>query len=96
MDAPPNHWYDAVAALLAALVGGGGIKYWYHVRKLQRADNVDGGVSKSLTFVLTELRAELARSHADCDELRARVAALEEENRAQRAEIEALRSKLHS
>lgn len=47
----------AGAALTGALVA---LKWWYHVRKLARADRQDGSISRSLEFVLDQLHREIA------------------------------------
>ena len=52
------------------------VRWWYHVRKLAHADKVDGSVSKSLDFVLNELRAEIQRLKLENATLREEVAEL--------------------
>jgi len=61
------------AACIAAVATA--IGWWFHVRRLTRADRVDSGISESISFVLKELRHELGRLSAENVELRARVAA---------------------
>jgi chromosome segregation ATPase len=60
---------------------------------LQHADETDGAVTKSISFVINELRAEIARAKTEHLELRSRISALEAKNEEQRAEIAGLRAK---
>jgi len=77
----------------ACLGVAGAVRWWYHVRRMQNADSTDGAVTKSISFVINELKDEIARAKAEHKELRTRILALEAQNELQRTEIEALRAK---
>lgn len=83
-----SSWFG-IGGLATALVSAVG--WWFHVRRLARADKIDGGVTKSLEFVLNALRAEIAANHMTILELRARIIALETQNEAQHQELRTLR-----
>lgn len=70
-DLIDHGWWAAAGAACAAAVTG--VKWWFHVRRLNNADKIDGGISKSLEFVFKELRAEITA-------LKLEVAALKAEN----------------
>lgn len=89
---PPSDasdWFGlgGLAAAIASAVG-----WWFHVRRLARADKVDGSVTASLKFVLEAMRAEIAANHSTILELRARIIALEAQNEAQHHELRTLRA----
>lgn len=51
--------WGAIGATAVAV--GAFVRWWYHVRRLENADRVDGSVSRSISFVLNELREEIER-----------------------------------
>lgn len=63
-----------LATAISASVG-----WWFHVRRLSRADRVDGSVTSSIGFVLSTLREELERLKLDNMELRSEVNLLKAE-----------------
>lgn len=67
-------WYAALGTAFGGLIVG--IKWWFHVRRLSNADKVDGSVTRSIEFVLAELRAEIERLKTDNADLRMEVASL--------------------
>ena len=79
----PSSWYAAISATIGATVSA--VAWWFHVRKIARADKVDGSVTKSISFVLDALRSEIAANHSTIMELRARIMALEAQNEELRA-----------
>ncbi len=82
-------FWTAIGAAAAGAFGAA--KWWYHVRRMENADKVDGSVSTSIKYVIDELKAEIARAKAEHAELRTRIAALEAQNEEQHAEIAGLR-----
>lgn len=76
------HFTDADGSVLGSIIAwvamlATAIGWWFHVRRLTRADKMDSGISESLAFVLKELRTEIGRLGAENIELRGRVAACE-------------------
>jgi len=61
-------WWAAFGAGVAAMYTG--VKWWFHVRRLNNADKVDGSVSKSLEFVLNEMRHEIHTLKLEVDGLK--------------------------
>lgn len=62
-------WWAAAGASIAAAYTG--IRWWFHVRRLNNADKVDGSVSKSLEFVLNEMRKEIHTLKLEVETLKA-------------------------
>ncbi len=83
-------WGALVTAILST---GAGVRWWYHVRRLQNADTTDGDVTKSISYVINTMKDEISRAKAEHIELRARLSALEAQNEEQRLEMEVLRAK---
>jgi len=83
---PPTTDDTTFWGALATGIGGAyaATRWWYHVRRMENADKVDGGVSKSIGFVLDELRTSMMRLEAENKELRAKIEHLEVLNDALR------------
>lgn len=84
MSPSPSDWDGSVwgAIFGAGTAVGLAVRWWYHVRRLQNADAVDGSVTKSLKFVLDELHKEVGM-------LKTEVALLKAENAELRASARA-------
>lgn len=68
---PIHYTWAAVGAAFGGAYAA--VRWWFHVRRLNNADKVDGGVTASIKFVLDEL-------HKEIQSLKTEVALLKEEN----------------